>query len=138
MCERCQQPGASLMAHLIDMWLCFACITDLALDALTAERQREREGDVREYGAASPVAGEQGLREEPVKCFTATVFQGEDWFVAQALEVDVASQGKSVEEALANLREALTLYFEPPYPGLPPRTRPALYEVEVPIPSREE
>ncbi len=32
--------------------------------------------------------------------------------MAQALETDVASQGHSVEEALANLREALELHFE--------------------------
>jgi len=36
-----------------------------------------------------------------------------EWFVAQCLEVDVASQGASPEEALANLREALELYDEP-------------------------
>ena len=45
--------------------------------------------------------------------FTASVTQEGAWYVAQALEVDVASQGESVEEALENLREALTLYFEP-------------------------
>jgi predicted RNase H-like HicB family nuclease len=28
------------------------------------------------------------------------------------LEVEVASQGKSIEEALASLKEALELYFE--------------------------
>lgn len=32
--------------------------------------------------------------------------------MARCLEVEVASQGKSVEEALANLKEALELYFE--------------------------
>ena len=31
---------------------------------------------------------------------------------ARALEVEVTSQGHSVDEALANLREALELYFE--------------------------
>ena len=34
------------------------------------------------------------------------------WQVARCLEVDVASQGHTVEEALANLREALELSFE--------------------------
>jgi predicted RNase H-like HicB family nuclease len=34
--------------------------------------------------------------------------------VSQCLEVDVASQGATEEEALANLREALELNFEPP------------------------
>jgi predicted RNase H-like HicB family nuclease len=34
------------------------------------------------------------------------------WYVARCLDVEVASQGESVEKALANLREALELYFE--------------------------
>ena len=46
--------------------------------------------------------------------FNASVWQEGDWFVAQCLEVDVASQGESEEEALANLAEALELHFEPP------------------------
>ena len=53
--------------------------------------------------------------------FTASVTQEGAWYVAQALEVDVASQGESVEEALENLREALTLYFEPPTSAVMPR-----------------
>jgi len=32
--------------------------------------------------------------------------------VARCLEVEVTSQGKSEEDALANLKEALELYFE--------------------------
>jgi predicted RNase H-like HicB family nuclease len=43
--------------------------------------------------------------------------------VAQCLEVDVASQGATEDEALANLREALELYFEPPTPTLKPDVR---------------
>ncbi len=50
------------------------------------------------------------------RIFTASVWQEEDWYVAQCLEVDVASQGKTEAEALANLREALELHFEPPTP----------------------
>jgi len=46
------------------------------------------------------------------KVFTAAVHQEEDWFVAQCLEVDVASQGNSIDEALANLSEAVGLYLE--------------------------
>lgn len=34
------------------------------------------------------------------------------WFVAKALEVEVASQGLSEKEALKNLQEARELYFE--------------------------
>ena len=48
------------------------------------------------------------------KELSASVWQEGEWYVAQALETDVASQGHSVEEALANLREALELHFEVP------------------------
>ncbi len=34
------------------------------------------------------------------------------WYVAQCLDVDVASQGKTKQEAKENLRDALELYFE--------------------------
>lgn len=44
--------------------------------------------------------------------FTAAVTHEPPWYVARCLEVEVASQGESVEEALENLREALELYFE--------------------------
>ena len=48
---------------------------------------------------------------------TASVSNVGNWYVAQALDVDVASQGETVDSALANLREALELYFEPPAAG---------------------
>jgi predicted RNase H-like HicB family nuclease len=47
-----------------------------------------------------------------LRVFTAAVRQEEDWFIAQCLEVDVASQGGSMEEAIANLREAVELCLE--------------------------
>ena len=40
------------------------------------------------------------------------VWKEGDFFVAQCLNVDVSSFGETKEEALANLSEALTLYFE--------------------------
>jgi len=43
---------------------------------------------------------------------SALVWKEGNWFVSKALEVEVASQGKSKSEALENLREALELYFE--------------------------
>jgi predicted RNase H-like HicB family nuclease len=45
---------------------------------------------------------------------SAKVWKEGDWYVSQSLEVNVASQGETEEEALANLKEALELYFEPP------------------------
>lgn len=52
--------------------------------------------------------------------FTASIWQEDNWFIAQCLEVDIASQGESEEEALDNLTEALELYFEPPQPNMKP------------------
>ena len=34
------------------------------------------------------------------------------WFVARSIELGVTSQGKNVEEAKENLKEALELYLE--------------------------
>ncbi len=44
--------------------------------------------------------------------FTAVIRRGEKQFVALCPEVDVVSQGKTVEKAIANLREAVELYVE--------------------------
>ena len=61
--------------------------------------------------------------------FTASISREDDWFIARCLDVDVASQGESEEEALVNLREALELYFEPPQPSLKPIIRKFKAEV---------
>ncbi len=63
------------------------------------------------------------------KRFTATVSRESAWYVAQCLQVDVASQGKSEEEALAKLREALELHFEAPRATVIPKLR--RIEVEI-------
>jgi len=63
------------------------------------------------------------------RTFSASIWREDDWYVSQCLEVDVASQGKSEEEALENLKEALELYFKPPNATLPPKIR--TIEVEV-------
>jgi predicted RNase H-like HicB family nuclease len=47
----------------------------------------------------------------------------------QCLEVDVASQGETEEEALANLKEALGLHFEPPQATRSPAVRTIKVEV---------
>ncbi len=61
--------------------------------------------------------------------FSARVWREGECFVSQCLDVDVASQGGTEEEALENLREALELYFEPPTATQPPTLRHI--EVEV-------
>ena len=47
-----------------------------------------------------------------IRQFTAIIEREDDGFVALCPELDVASQGDSIEEARANLQEALELFFE--------------------------
>jgi predicted RNase H-like HicB family nuclease len=47
---------------------------------------------------------------------TASLTREGEGYVAQCLEVDVASQGDTLEEAISNLKEALELYFEGEHP----------------------
>ncbi|HZP80816.1 MAG TPA: type II toxin-antitoxin system HicB family antitoxin [Chthonomonadaceae bacterium] len=61
--------------------------------------------------------------------FTATLWQEGKWIVAQCVEVDVASQGKTEDEALNNLKEALRLHFTPPVATVLPKMR--TIEVEI-------
>lgn len=62
--------------------------------------------------------------------FTAAITHEAPWHVARCLEIEVVSQGGSADEALANLKEALELYFEnEPLPeGLEP---PLIKTVEI-------
>lgn len=43
---------------------------------------------------------------------SALITKEDDWYVARCVELNVTSQGKSVEEAKANLKEAVELYIE--------------------------
>lgn len=50
---------------------------------------------------------------------TVIVQKEEDWYVAKCVENSVASQGKTIEESIENLREALELYYEDMTPEIP-------------------
>lgn len=43
---------------------------------------------------------------------TVVIQSENDWYVAKCVENSVASQGKTIEEAIQNLTEALQLYYE--------------------------
>ena len=43
---------------------------------------------------------------------TIIVYTEETWYVAKCIENSVASQGKTIEESVIHLREALELYYE--------------------------
>ena len=47
-----------------------------------------------------------------LQTYTAVVHREDDLYVAQCPEVGTVSQGKNVEEAVANLKEATELYLE--------------------------
>ena len=42
----------------------------------------------------------------------AFVHKGENYYVAECLEISVVTQGKTLDETLANLREAVALHLE--------------------------
>jgi len=58
----------------------------------------------------------------PIGTFTAVLHKEADLYVAECPEVGTVSQGKTVEEAVANLKEATELYLEefPPENSSPP------------------
>ncbi len=47
-----------------------------------------------------------------VRTLTAVLHKEEDLYVAECPEVGTVSQGNSVEQAIANLKEATELYLE--------------------------
>jgi predicted RNase H-like HicB family nuclease len=55
--------------------------------------------------------------------FTASIWQEDEWFGAQCVEVDVASQGKTEDQARDNLRDALELHLTPPLATIAPHVR---------------
>ena len=52
---------------------------------------------------ARSAGGYPGSMPETLRTLTAVLHREEDWYVAQCLEVDVASQGHTIDEALASL-----------------------------------
>jgi len=47
-----------------------------------------------------------------VQTFTAVIHKEDDLYIADCPEVGTVSQGNTVEEAIANLKEATELYLE--------------------------
>ncbi|MCR4405817.1 MAG: type II toxin-antitoxin system HicB family antitoxin [Anaerolineae bacterium] len=65
------------------------------------------------------------------RIFTAILYKEGDVYVAECPEVGTVSQGYTVEEAIANLREATELYLAE-FP-LPEVTRPLMTTFEVAV-----
>jgi predicted RNase H-like HicB family nuclease len=67
---------------------------------------------------------------------TANLSREDDGFVALCPELDIASQGSTIEDARANLIEALTLFFETASPSEGARRLHGevfITQVEVPV-----
>jgi predicted RNase H-like HicB family nuclease len=67
---------------------------------------------------------------------TAIIEREDDGYVALCPELDIASQGSSIEDARANLVEALTLFFETASPSEITRrlhSEVFITQVEVPV-----
>ena len=43
---------------------------------------------------------------------TVMIEKDENWYVSKCIENNIATQGKTIEESLENLKEALELYYE--------------------------
>lgn len=68
--------------------------------------------------------------------FTAIIEREDDGFVSLCPELDIASQGSSIEEARTDLVEALSLFFETADPSeISRRSRSEIFitHVEVPV-----
>jgi predicted RNase H-like HicB family nuclease len=73
---------------------------------------------------------------KPAQHLTAIIEREENRYVALCPELDIASEGTSIEEARSNLIEALTLFFETAAPSEVDRRfhREVLVtQVEVPV-----
>lgn len=65
------------------------------------------------------------------KTFTAVIHKEEKLYVAECPEVGTVSQGETIEEAVANLKEATELYLEE-FP-LPETSKPILTTFEAAV-----
>ena len=72
---------------------------------------------------------------QPPRRLTAIIEREDDGFVALCPELDIASQGGSIEEARSNLIEALTLFFETASPAeIARRSHNEVFVTQVEIP----
>lgn len=63
--------------------------------------------------------------------YNVIIEKEENWYVAKCIDNNVASQGKTVEEALNNLKEAIELYLENEEPVIPKTVLVTTLEVAI-------
>lgn len=126
--SRCCKNAPENHAH---RWPYFRRVGRGVYEILPPFRRTEPDGSsTREELAADNPTGyttAQGATEvDPQSAIHAVVSESEGWYVAECLEVAVVTQGRSLDETLANLRSALELHLgdeELARIGLPPAPR---------------
>ena len=63
--------------------------------------------------------------------YNVIIQKEENWYVAKCLDNNVASQGKTIEEAIKNLKEALELYYQNEEPIIPKEVLITTVEVTI-------
>jgi predicted RNase H-like HicB family nuclease len=72
------------------------------------------------------------MAEPTMVHLTAAVSREGDWYVARCLEIEATSQGQTVEEAIANLRDVVEVYLkEEPAPSAPSPPLVTSFDVRV-------
>jgi predicted RNase H-like HicB family nuclease len=67
-----------------------------------------------------------------VKAVTGVIQRGEKYYIGKCLEIDVVTQGETIDETLSNLKEAVALYFEgEPLQNIPAKEPPLLVTIGV-------
>lgn len=98
---------------------------------MSVESLGDREGWLRSYRRVRRSALAYAYGVSQTISLAATVTPDEEgWYVARCVQVEVASQGRTVDEALASLRDALELHFEgEPLPQTP--QQPIVAPIEI-------
>ena len=63
--------------------------------------------------------------------YNVIIQKEEKWYVAKCLDNNVASQGKTIEEAMSNLKEALELYLKDDNTVIPKEIFVTILEVAI-------
>lgn len=63
--------------------------------------------------------------------YNVIIEQEENWYVAKCIDNNITSQGKTIEEALKNLKEAIELYLENEEPVMPKNVLITTLEVAI-------
>ncbi len=82
------------------------------VDILSGVRKRGKERDNSGGSGRYEIVINVDFQVKCMTTLTAMVQKEEDMYVAKCPEVGTVSQGKTIEEAVANLKEATELYLE--------------------------